>query len=282
MGGSTLRLVATAADASYLSAWGGDAASCGTSTTCTITVPAVAGNPLTASATFASAAVPLASALDSSLAYTTPLAGDSAAWFGQIAILRSGDTTGTARSGNIDDNQTSTMQTTVTGPGTLTFYWSVSSELYYDYLDFYIDGVQQPGGISGSVPFTQQIWAIGAGSHVLTWKYAKDYSVSDGYDSGFIDRIQMTGNGGAGPSYALTISKNIARLGTIATLPAGINCTANCTMGVSSFKQGQQVTLFAQPVRNRKFVRWAGACSGTKSPCVLVMNADKFVSAVFK
>lgn len=284
MGGSTLRLVATASDASFLRTWGGGAASCGTSTTCTITVPAAAGNPVSVTATFDSAAVPLASALDSSLAYTTPLAGDSAAWYGQIAVLRSGDTTGTARSGNVDDNQTSSMQTTVTGPGTLTFFWSVSSEQFYDYLDFYIDGVRQAGGISGSVPFTQQTWAISAGSHVLTWKFAKDYSISEGYDSGFIDRIQMTGSGdgGSAVSYTLTISKNTGRLGIITSLPAGVNCTTNCAMSVSSFARGQRVTLSAQPARNKKFVRWTGACSGTKPTCVLVMDSNKFLSAVFK
>ncbi len=281
MGGATLRLVATADDASYLTVWGGSAASCGSATTCTITVPASAGNPVTATATFNSARVPLTSALDNNWTYTTPLAGDNAAWFGQVAVLRSGDTTGTARSGNIDDDQTSTFQTTVTGPGTLSFYWSVSSELYYDYLNFYIDGVLQAGAISGTVPFALQIWAIGSGDHVLTWKYAKDYSVSDGYDSGFVDNIQFTGGGGVS-TYTLTVSKNTSRFGKITSTPAGVICPSSCALGVSSFSKGQRVSLNATPIPGKRFVRWAGACSGTKPNCAVVMDGNKTVSAVFR
>jgi len=281
MGGASLRLVATANEASYLSAWGGSAASCDTSTTCTITVPATAGNPITATANFASALVPLTTALDSSLDFTTPLAGDSAAWFGQVALLRSGDTTGTARSGDIYDYQSSTFQTTVTGPGTLSFYWSVSSELNYDYLKFYIDGVLQAGGISGTVPFTLQSWSISSGNHVVTWKYQKDESVTTGYDSGFIDRILMTGGSGVS-TYDLTISKTNSRAGTVTSMPVGLSCRTNCSLGVSSFASGEQVSLRATPAKGKRFVRWGGACSGTKPNCMVVMTANKFVSAVFK
>ena len=244
-------------------------------------MPASAGNPVTATATFNSARVPLTSALDNNWTYTTPLAGDSAAWFGQVAVLRSGDTTGTARSGNIDDDQTSTFQTTVSGPGTLSFYWSVSSELYYDYLNFYIDGVLQAGAISGTEPFTLQTWAISSGDHVLTWKYAKDYSVSDGYDSGFVDNIQFTGGGGVS-TYTLTVSKNTSRFGKITSTPAGVICPSSCALGVASFSKGQRVSLNATPIPGKKFVRWTGACTGNKPNCAVVMDGNKVVSAVFK
>ncbi|MCP4149017.1 MAG: S8 family serine peptidase, partial [bacterium] len=37
----------------------------------------------------------------------------------------------------------SDIETTITGPGTISFYWKVSSESGYDYLRFYIDGIEQ-------------------------------------------------------------------------------------------------------------------------------------------
>lgn len=45
-----------------------------------------------------------------------------------------------AQSGAIDDSQESWIATEVTGPGTLTFWWKVSSESGYDWLRFYLDG----------------------------------------------------------------------------------------------------------------------------------------------
>jgi hypothetical protein len=35
----------------------------------------------------------------------------------------------------------SMIRTTVTGPGTLSFYWKVSSEIDYDFFKFSIDGI---------------------------------------------------------------------------------------------------------------------------------------------
>jgi len=67
--------------------------------------------------------------------------GGDADWFYQTATYYyDGDA---AQSGNIYHNQESWMQTTVSGPGALSFYWKVSSEGSYDFLEFYVDGVRQ-------------------------------------------------------------------------------------------------------------------------------------------
>jgi hypothetical protein len=47
-----------------------------------------------------------------------------------------------ACSGSICDNQRTSINRLVEGPGTLTFYWKVSSEYYHDYLRFCIDDAQ--------------------------------------------------------------------------------------------------------------------------------------------
>ncbi len=128
---------------------------------------------------------PLSEALDTTLGFTTD---GSAAWFYQTSLsFYDGDA---AQSGGISDNQESWMQTTVSGAGTASFYWKVSSEGGYDYLEFYIDGELQ-NRISGTEDWQQMTYTITAsGSHTLEWRYVKDYSVSEGDDCGWADKLE--------------------------------------------------------------------------------------------
>jgi putative NADPH-quinone reductase len=130
----------------------------------------------------------LSQALDTSLSLTT---GGDSAWFSQTAISYfDGDA---AQSGAILDNQESLMQTLVSGSGTFSFYWKVSSETSCDFLEFYIDGVLQDR-ISGSEDWHQMTYAISAsGSHSLEWRYVKDFSISERDDSGWVDRVVWSG-----------------------------------------------------------------------------------------
>jgi hypothetical protein len=134
---------------------------------------------------------PLSQALDTGLSFTT--AGE-ADWFDQTAVaFFDGDA---AQSGDVLDNQESLIQTTASGAGTFSFYWKVSSEGDYDFLEFYIDGVLQDR-ISGSVDWHQMIYTItDSSSHILEWRYFKDYSVSEGDDSGWIDLVEWSGGSG--------------------------------------------------------------------------------------
>lgn len=99
-----------------------------------------------------------------------------------------------ARSGKISHNQESSLETTVTGPCSLSFYWKVSSESGYDYLRVKIDGVEQDK-ISGSSEWAKKTLQIGAGSHTVSWIYTKDYSVSSGQDAGWIDKVETESGG---------------------------------------------------------------------------------------
>ena len=123
---------------------------------------------------------------NTSLPWTT---GGDANWFGQAAVsYYDGDA---AQSGDITDYQSSWVQTTVTGPGTLTFYWKVSSELNWDYLIFYIDEVEQSESISGAVDWQQKTYSIASGSHTLKWAYTKDFCASSGSDAGWLDKVAL-------------------------------------------------------------------------------------------
>ncbi|MEM4293265.1 MAG: hypothetical protein QXJ27_03750 [Thermoplasmata archaeon] len=126
------------------------------------------------------------------LSWTT---GGNANWFGQTSTYYNGGDA--AQSGVISHNQVSYVQTSITGPGTLTFYWKVSSEANYDFLIFYIDGTEQVK-ISGEKGWEQKSFTIASGTHTVQWKYSKDGSVNSGSDCGWLDKVEFTSGGGGG------------------------------------------------------------------------------------
>ena len=95
-----------------------------------------------------------------------------------------------ARSGEIDDDEFSWMQTTFTWPGTLEFYWKVSSE-ESDYLKLIVDGKLEDQ-ISGDVDWTKYSITLGEGTHTVRWSYEKDLHQSFGDDVGYVDGIRYT------------------------------------------------------------------------------------------
>lgn len=109
-------------------------------------------------------------------------------WTVQTGTVYSG--TYAARSGVISDNGSTTLSITrnVTSAGNISFFQMISSEASYDYLRFYIDGVQQ-GQWSGSGAWTQQTYPVSPGMRTFAWTYSKDGSVSTGSDCAFIDHI---------------------------------------------------------------------------------------------
>ena len=107
-------------------------------------------------------------------------------------ITSSGAYEGTyaAKSGNINDQQESVMEVTmdVMNDDEISFYYKVSSEANYDYLRFYIDGIQKAEW-EGEEGWSLATFPVTEGEHTFTWSYEKDYSVSNGEDCGWIDYI---------------------------------------------------------------------------------------------
>ena len=112
--------------------------------------------------------------------------GGNANWFPETTTSYYGGSA--ARSGAISNDQSSWLETTVVGPGNFSFYWKVSSEPDYDFLEFYIGAVRQ-ARISGNVDWQQKFFSISAGSHTLKWVYVKDGSVIAGSDCGWLDKV---------------------------------------------------------------------------------------------
>ncbi len=98
--------------------------------------------------------------------------------------------------------QSTSAESTVTlaAAGTVSFYYKVSSEANYDFLKFFIDGVQI-GGWSGAVPWTLATFPLTAGTHTLRWTYIKDGSLSSGSDTTWISQVAViTGATGGTPA----------------------------------------------------------------------------------
>jgi hypothetical protein len=134
------------------------------------------------------AGITLNQALDNnSLAFST---GGDASWFGQESLSFVGGSS--ARSGYISDNQSSWLQTTVVGPGTLSFYWKVSSETDFDLLELWVDDQLQSGSLSGEVDWQRKTIFIKSGSHTIKWVYSKDESLSAGSDCAWVDAVKFT------------------------------------------------------------------------------------------
>ncbi|NLB60781.1 MAG: hypothetical protein GX806_06950 [Lentisphaerae bacterium] len=113
--------------------------------------------------------------------------GGDAAWFGQ-GDTTPPDTNLAAQSGPIADEEQTWLQTTVEGPGTLSFYWKISSEPNFDYLRFYVDGTEK-AAISGQTDWLYASHNIAPGEHTLRWNYTKDAAATAGADAAWVAKV---------------------------------------------------------------------------------------------
>jgi len=99
-----------------------------------------------------------------------------------------------ATSGSIDHDMTSelTLTVEVLQDGYIRFDKKVSCETvgvssgnFYDYLAFYIDGIEQ-NKWAGEVAWSQSDFAVSVGEHTFKWLYSKDQAVVGGEDAVWI------------------------------------------------------------------------------------------------
>ncbi|MFH1843967.1 MAG: FlgD immunoglobulin-like domain containing protein, partial [bacterium] len=96
------------------------------------------------------------------------------------------------RSGPIGHGQETVLAVTldVITAGHLSFYYRVSSEENYDFLQFSIDQKLEAEW-SGAIPWSFASFSIKPGPHSFSWRYVKDGNVSDGLDRALLDRIEF-------------------------------------------------------------------------------------------
>ncbi len=97
-----------------------------------------------------------------------------------------------AVSGNIGalQNTAINLSLNVSEPGTISFARKVSSENGFDFLRFYIDGVEQSRW-SGNVSWGVVTFNVPTGTHQFSWSYQKDGSGTAGSDCAWLDHIVL-------------------------------------------------------------------------------------------
>ena len=161
-------------------------------------------------------------------------------WFFQTAVTHDG--IDAAQSGAVGNGQTSWLESTMTGPALVRFWWKVSSEEAHDFLRITVDGVMPPGGsISSEVNWRQETIAISAGSHAVRWSYTKDAAGAKGSDAGWLDQVE------------------ILPVGTTATVTATGSVGGSITLPSQSIPTGTKAQVTVTPD--------AGYAIGTVSGC---------------
>ncbi len=128
----------------------------------------------------------LATATDTSLAWTlSPNSG----WFIQSATTHDG--VDAAQAGPADDFESSYMETIVTGPGTLTYWWKVNADVRWAPLVFTVGGTEYRR-IDGNVDWKQETISIPSGGWALRWSFQKLDADVEGADTGWVDQITYT------------------------------------------------------------------------------------------
>ena len=101
--------------------------------------------------------------------------GGNAPWFGQTNVSHNGSAA--AQSGPVGVNEESWLETTVTGPGILTFWWGVGSASYGSTVSF---TTSRGGGLylQGDQGWRMERVSLPAGECVLDWSYREWWGAS--------------------------------------------------------------------------------------------------------
>lgn len=92
--------------------------------------------------------------------------------------------------------------------------------------------------------------------------------------------------GDPGPEPVETVELSLSKAGTgsgaVTSIPAGLECDADCAEATASFEKDAEIILTAAPAGNSSFASWDGACAGsTETTCALTMDAAKNVTVTF-
>lgn len=97
-----------------------------------------------------------------------------------------------ARSGRIGDSEQSRLSFTIrlVNATTLSFWLMTSSEVGFDVLELWIDGVPRQQW-SGATPWTLAAIALAPGTRTIEWRYEKDPTFTSSTDAVWIDEVTI-------------------------------------------------------------------------------------------
>jgi len=220
------------------------------------------------------------------------VSGD-ANWFVQSSTYQSAPDA--LQGGDINDSQETRIDLVNPGSGTLTFYWRVSSESGYDYLQFYINDILQEE-ISGIGSWIYRTYAISGGDTVY-WIYVKDSSVSEGSDTGWLDSFTHPSASSSSTSFSsssasFSSSSSSSAAITSYILPdsntsftlsgpggSGIGSSGNGKWNWRSTITGSSNTGPTVPPPGPDAYYWYTETSGTSIGAVFIMTLDDILDA---
>ena len=165
--------------------------------TMTLTLTATDDTGLTTNATILVTVAP-PQGLDGALLDTTNLlwqTGGNAPWFGQTNVSHSGSSA--AQAGPVGVNEETWLETTVTGPGILTFWWKLGTAIYaggaygtYGYGSYVSFTTSRGGGLylQGNNDWQKATVSIPAGECVLDWSQVGFWTASPS-DGCWVDQV---------------------------------------------------------------------------------------------
>ena len=135
----------------------------------------------------------------SGLTFTT---GGDASWFLENTNVHSPPDAW--QSGSFNFTGPTWLQTTVTGPGTLSYWCSISCD-ENNWMEIAVDGDYSDEVDAPLTPWVNKTAPIDSGTHVITWTSYKNSTVSFGADAGWVDDVVFTPSGGTGTAPTIDI-----------------------------------------------------------------------------
>ena len=201
--------------------------------------------------------LPLAESLDTTN-YTWSTG--SPGWIGQPITKHDG--VDAARNQTVNDHQSAVMQSTITGPGTIAFWWRTSSETNGDELILFVNNVEQ-ARISGETDWQPRSFFVGAGHQTVKFTYQKNASAKSGQDRGWVDEFAFT------PQFP-----------SIITHPVGQNAEVGTRITLSGAAIGTPPLQYSW-LLNGVLVTNGGGVSGATTTTLVLSNAQPAQSGAY-
>jgi len=180
-------------------------------------------------------------------------------WFGQRIFSRDG--VDAAQSGPVGDSGAVTTATTMNGPGTILFWWRVSSETNKDYLKFFINGVQQ-SRISGEVDWQLARYDLTSVTNTLKWTYSKNNDGAVGQDRGWLDQVQFIPASETDNCVRAISPASVTHTGNSETGSVYVITTAACAW--DAVNTNSWITYVANPGESTGLVRYTVSANNSR------------------
>lgn len=205
----------------------------------------------------------LSGALDDALddPQLTWVTGGAAPWGSQTNVTLDG--IDAARPGDIGPSEDSWIETSVAGPGTLSFWWKSASPGAPASLSLDSGGLGQDANITGLTGWRQRAVSIPDGDHALRWRYASSIYVAP-EDSAFLDRVAWVPDQ---TLYCIHID--------------GVGGTVTADPLAELYAPGTGVALTAIPDPGNAFIGWCGDAPGNENPLGLTIESNLEIKALF-